>query len=161
MSTVNIKKAFQPIMSLLAANMDATVGDIYTQAESLCAAKSGGGGQAAAVYVKNDAGEDVLVGLHCSYHGLFFKPEEMPFGEKKSSASGFNTMSKDGLAKWTKQLGEFKKAKAEIVDKLKAGELELSDVDEYEATLEEKRQEIVPMEGVIGYETAEELIASL
>ena len=40
----NIKKAFQPVMSLLAANMDASVSEIYDQAVELTSAKTGGGG---------------------------------------------------------------------------------------------------------------------
>ena len=167
-----IKKAFTEINNLLAANMDSTVEEIYEQAVELMSAKSGGGG--AAAYVKDDAGN--VVGLHCSYHKLWFKPaigeteEEIAeqvaeglveFGAKKSTASGFNNFSKDGMSKWTKQLSVFKKGKEELLQKVMDGELEREDIAPRLADLEAAREEIVPMEDVIGYETAEALVESL
>jgi len=152
-----IKKAYQDIMSLLAANMNATVEDIYEQVEKLASAKAGGGGGAAAFH-KDENGDTVA--LHCSYHKLWFKPSEVEFGAKASSASGFNTMCKDGMSKWTKQLSTFKKAKEQLLTDVGAGEVDATDIVQITADLDEARQEIVPMDDVIGYDSLEALLAS-
>jgi uncharacterized membrane protein YraQ (UPF0718 family) len=162
-----VKKVFAPIMAVLAANMGEKVKKIYPEIEALVNAKSGGGGQAA--FHKNEAGE--LVALHCSYHKKWFKPSEVEFGAKASSASGFNTMCKDGMSKWTKQLSAFKKAKEKLLEDVGAGLVAASDIASITAQLEEEREVIVPLEikneagevvdTIPGYDTLEELLATL
>jgi len=164
-----IKKAFQPIMNLLAANEDKKVKTILAEVEELCSAKSGGGGGQPAFH-KDEAGN--VVALHCSYHKKWFRPgtpdEEgnlpegtVEFGAKKSSASGYNTMSKDGSSKWTKQLAQFKKAKEQLLEDVGNGEVSPSDIPQITADLEAARHEVVPMDDIQGFETLEELLASL
>ena len=153
----NIKKAFVPLMSLLAANMNEKVKKVYPEIEALVTAAAGGGGQPA--YHKNEAGE--LVALHCSYHKKWFKPSEVEFGAKASSASGFNTMCKDGMSKWTKQLAAFKKAKEALLTDVGEGKVQPSEIAGITAELEQVREAIVPIEGVVGYDTLEELLATI
>ena len=154
---MTIKKAYLQLASLLAANMDALVSDIYEQAAELMSASTKGGG-GVSCYHKNDEGE--VVALRCSYHQKWFDPAEVEFGKKASSSSGYNTMCKDGLAKWTKQFNNFKKAKEQLLDDLSEGTVEPSEIVDITAALENTRQIIVPMEDHEGYDTLEELLAA-
>ena len=152
-----IKKAFQPIMSLLAANMSATVEDIYPQVEELAAAKTGAGGSQATSFHKNDEG--VVVGIRCSYFKQWFDPSVVEFGKKLSAASGYNPMCKEAVSNWTKQQAAFKKGKEELLNDVAKGEVDASDIDSTIAELEKERTATAETE-LVGYETLEELLAA-
>lgn len=154
----NIKKAFQPFFTLLNANPDATVSDLMPQLTELAAAKSGGGGGNAQNFHRNEAGE--LLAVKCYYHKLWFSPSEVEFGAKKGTATGLSSMTKDGTSKWNKQLSEFKKASAKLLEDVAAGQVAQEDVAGIIAELKTARDVIVPMEGVTGYETLEEFLAA-
>jgi len=57
-------------------------------------------------------------------------------------------------------LSAFKKAKEQLLEDVGSGEVEATDIAQITADLEEARQEIVPMEDVVGYETLEALLES-
>jgi hypothetical protein len=156
-SKMAIKKAYQEIMSLLAANMDKKVKTIYEQVEALASAKTGGGGTGATSFHKDEDGN--IIALFCSYHGLWFRPSEVDFGKKASAASGFNTMCKDGMSKWTKQLSTFKKAKEQLLEDVGNGDVAATDIGTITATLQEAREAVVPMENYPGYASVEDLLA--
>ena len=153
-----IKKAFAPIMSLLAANAALTCEEIYDQALALTSAKAGGGG-AVSSFHKDEDGQVLIA--KCGYHGLFFNTAEVEFGKKASAASGLNTMCKDGTSKWTKQLAQFKKAKDQLLTDVGAGDVAATDISAVTAELEEARNEVVAIDGVVGYATLDEAIAAL
>ena len=152
-----IKKAYVAIASLLAANPDKTCSEIYSQFEALASAKTGGGGGVATSFHKNDDG--VVVALHCAYHKQFFDPSVVEFGAKASAVSGFNTYSKDGMSKWTKQQGAFRKAKEQLLTDVMNGEVAADEIAAVTAELETTRTAIDPIDG--GYDTMEDLLASL
>ena len=152
----NIKKAYLAIASLLAANLDSQVADIHDQAVELMSAKAGGGGAASSSFHKDEDGN--IVALRCSYHQKWFRPEEVEFGKKASSASGYNTMCKDGMSKWTKQLSQFKKGKEALLEDVSNGEVEPSDIKDITAELEETRLAIIPIEDVEAFDTLEALL---
>lgn len=150
-----IKKAFQPIMSLLAANKSLTVEEIYEQAEVLANAKTAGGGGVSSFHKVDDE----VIALRCGYYKLWFFPGDQPFGTKASSASGFNTMCKEGMNNWTKQLSELRKGKEQLLSDAGDGTIEPGDIAAKTAELEEARDTPIPTE-VPGFDTLEELLAA-
>lgn len=154
-----IKKAYLAIASLLAANPDALCSEIYPQFEALASAKTSGGGGGVTSFHKDDEG-NVLV-ARCAYHDKYFHTADVKFGKKASSASGLNTMCKDGTSKWTKQLATFKKAKEQLLDDVGSGEIEASDIVSLTEEYQTARDVIVPIEDIAGYDTLEEAIEAL
>ena len=153
----NIKKAYQPIMSLLAANMSSTVEDIYEEALALTVAQTGGGGGKATTFHRDEDGN--VVAIRCGYFGLWFLTSEVEFGAKKGSASGFNTMCKEGVSLWNKQQTAAKKAKEQLLSDVASGEVDASDIAAIQEEIEAARNER-PEPSVPGFETLEEALAA-
>jgi len=151
-----IKKAFQPIMSLLAASMGATIDqDLYDQAVQLTCAKTGNGGSQATSFHKDDEGN--VEAIRCSYFQEWFRTDEVEFGLKASAASGHNPMCKAAVSAWTKQQAEFKKAKEGLLTQVTEGDLDPADIPAAIEALEEARTATAPHE-FTGYESLEELL---
>jgi hypothetical protein len=154
-----IKKAFQPIMSLLAANMSATVEEIYKDVEALTVARVGAGGSNVTTSHRDEEGN--IVAVRCSYFQKWFRTDEVEFGKKVGSASGLNPMCKLGVSAWTKQQSEFKKAKEDILAQVISGDVDPEDIAGIIDELEEKRVTIVELpEGITGYDSLEDLLAA-
>jgi len=141
---MSIKKAYQDVVSFLEENADKKVKSIIDQVYDMCSAKSGGGGGKATTFFKDE--NDVVRAIRCFYHQTWMSPADIEFGKKESSATGFNTMCKDGVSKWTKQQRDFKKGKEEILDQVTAGELAPDDIPGAVAALEEAKNMIHPMD---------------
>lgn len=154
-----IKKAFQPIMVVLAAAVTAgtTTQETYDECLALTVAKVGAGGGKASNFHKDEAG--VVVAVKCYYHKLWMDPRVAEFGNKASSASGLNSMCKDGVSKWTKAQAEAKKQSAAILDKVTAGELKPKNIPEEQERIAAEAATILPREDGYGFATLEECLA--
>lgn len=154
-----IKKAFQPIMSVLSAALAANAVDqsVFDEVEALTLAKVGAGGGKATTFHKDENG--VVVAVKCYFHKLWMDPRVAEFGTKASSATGLNSMCKDGVAKWTKAKSEAKKAEAAILTRLTAGEITAEDIPAEQARIAEEAAVIVPREDGYGFDTLEECLA--
>tara|TARA_R110000851_G_C13101976_1_gene568696 strand:- start:17880 stop:18350 length:471 start_codon:yes stop_codon:yes gene_type:complete len=151
-----IKKAFVPIMSLLAASMGSEVTqELYDQAEVLTCAKTGNGGSQATSFHKDDEGN--VVAIRCSYFQEWFKPSEVEFGLKASSASGFNPMCKAAVSAWTKQQADFKKAKEALLEQVVSGDLEPANIPAHIDELEIARTTTASHD-FTGYDSLEALL---
>ncbi len=151
-----IKKAYAAIVAVLQDNLSATVEEVMPQVLELAAAKTGSGGGKATTFHKNEDGE--VVAIKCYYHNLWMDPREVEFGAKASSPTGFNSMCKDGVSKWTKQQREAKKAESELLQRVAAGEVAVEDIAAEQEAIREAREEVIPREDGYGYETLEELL---
>lgn len=155
-----IKKAFLPIVEALRAAIEADpkvkVSSILGDIEALASAKSGAGGGKATTFHRNEAGN--IVAVKCYYHQLWMDPRVAEFGEKKSSASGFNSMCKDGMSKWTKQNAAAKKAKEELLLKVQSGEIAADQIAEQIAKIEADSKAIIAREDGYGFATLEEVL---
>jgi len=155
----NIKKAFQPIVTLLEDNSDAIAPELLAQVKELASAKVGGGGGKATTFHRDpDTGE--VIAVKCYYHKLWMDPQVAEFGAKKGSASGFNSMCKDGVSKWTKQKAAAQKAEAAILDQVASGELAPSDIEARREEIAAEAAQIIPREDGYGYEKLEDLLAA-
>ena len=136
-----IKKAFQPIIDALRANTSLLVEDLLPQIEEMCVAKVGTGGGKATTFHRDEDGN--VVAILCYYHKRWLLTADTEFGKKASSASGYSSMSKDGLSKWNKQQAEAKKAEAALLDRVMAGELEPSDIPAAKEEIAQAEQEVI------------------
>jgi len=160
----NIKKAFQPIFTLLTlamqADPEATIASVYPELEDLASAKTGAGGGKASTFHRDDNG--VVVAVKCYYLNkwLHLGAPCVEFGEKKSSASGLNSMCKHGMSNWTKQNAAAKKAKDALLAQVAKEEVAGSDVPEMLVAIDNQRAQIIELEGEYkGFDTLEECLA--
>lgn len=132
-----IKKNFVEIHDILVSNKDKKVGDIIEQLMPIFESK-----QRDKNHRTNENGQ---LEVFCYYHKQWENTEEVEYGKKANTATGLNSMCKIGTNQWTKQQREFKKAKAELLDKVLAGEIDSSDLNEAIQALEEEKDKIVPL----------------
>lgn len=156
-----IKKAFLPIVEALRAAMEADpkvrVSAVMEEVEALASAKSGSGGGKATTFHRDAAGS--IVAVKCYYHNLWMDPRVAEFGEKKSSASGFNSMCKDGMSKWTKQNAAAKKAREELLLKVQNSEIAAGDIATHLEQIDAERAAVIAREDGYGFATLEECLA--
>lgn len=150
-----IKKAFAPIVSLLEANKNKTVSAILPQVIELASAKTAGGVASAS---HKDANGNV-VAIRCSYFGLWFPVSHVEFGKKEGTATGYNSMCKEGANRFSEASRIFKQGKERVLDQLVAGEIDQETAKAELAKLEENRLKRPPfsIEGM-GWETLEECL---
>lgn len=153
----NIKKAYKDIIELLQDSADSLVSDVLPAVIELASAKTGGGGSKATTFHRNEEG--VVVAIKCYYHGTWMSPEVVEFGKKASSATGFNSMCKEGVSNWTKQQRAFKAAQADLLRQLSEGELAVEDLAAAQEALEAERDAVYDREDGYGFETLEECLA--
>lgn len=153
----NIKKAYASIVELLQDNEDSYVRDILPQVVELASAKTGGGGGKATTFHKDEEGN--VVGILCYYHKQWMSPDNVEFGAKASSATGYNSMCKHGVSNWTKQQRDAKKAREALLVSVSEGDVEATELPALLAEIEEDAAAIVELpEGMVGYGTLEELL---
>lgn len=153
-----IKKAFQPIMSVLAAALtnEQVTQEVHDEVLALTVAKTGNGGGKASTFHRDEDG--TVVGVLCYYHKLWMNPADVEFGAKASSPTGLNNMCKDGVSKWTAQQRKAKQAESTLLAQLSSGELAIEDLEAAQAEIEAERVAIIPREDGYGYATLEALL---
>ena len=156
---MTIKKAYQDIVTLLQDNEGSKVSSILPQVIEMASAKTGGGGGGRATTFHKDE-EGVVRAIKCYYHNLWMDPQVVEFGQKTGSATGYNSMCKDGNSKWSKQQREAKKAKNDLLQALADGEIEASDLPNQLAIIEDDTNAINPRADGYGFDTLEECLES-
>lgn len=116
---MSVKKAFQPLIDFLQANADEVISDVMPKILEFTSAK-GAGGVATTVH-RNEEGE--ITHVRCSYFKAWMPLSHVEFGAKAGSASGLNSMCKEGVSFWTKQQRDFRKAKEALLDQVSAGDI--------------------------------------
>lgn len=155
-----VKKAYQEIVSFLQANAEAQVSDVLDTVVEMAAAKTGGGGGKATSFHRGEDGK--VLAVHCFYHKTWISPLVVEFGAKASSASGLNSMCKEGVSKWTKQQRVYKQAKEQLLELVASGEVDAAEIGTRLAALEEERNVIIPLEGEYqGFEELDDCLADL
>lgn len=152
-----IKKVFQPLMTLLAANMGATVESIYAEAEKLVSAKVGGGGGKATNFHRLEDG--TIAAVFDYAFKKWVDPRLVEFGPKAGTPTGLNTMCKAGVSAWTKAQTEFKKGKDAVVAELLANKITSEEAQAQIAALEEARNATPELPADIqGFDTLEDCL---
>ncbi|NCB95310.1 MAG: hypothetical protein EOM35_02400 [Negativicutes bacterium] len=153
-----VKKAYQDIVNLLEANPDVKVSKILPQVIELAEAKNGAG--AGTAFMKDAKGNVVAV---LDYYFKRWMPvvgsKAVDFGAKAKTATGLNSMCKEGVSHWTKQQREAKNANAMLLTKVASGEVKPADIAKEQEKIEAARKAIVKTD--LGFATQDELLAYL
>lgn len=100
---------------------------------------------------KKDA-DGIVTHIYCYYHKEWEEVASVPYGNKASTAHGFNTMCKEGVSNWTKQQRAMKQAKAKLLDEVSNGEVEASDLPSLLEEIELQAKTIVARSDVQSHE---------
>jgi len=149
---MTIKKAFVELVELLEANKDKKVSSILSEVLAMAESK-----KRDSTVLKDDDGN--VIAIFCYYHKQWELLSEVEYGAKKNSASGYNTMCKVGVSKWTKQQSLAKKAKEQVLDDVSKGEIDPSDIKAKLQEVEEARQVVDTTDMPNGYANEEDIPA--
>jgi len=150
-----VKKQFEEIYTVLEENKNKKVSTILPQLIELMSKKNNASGQAN-TFIKDDEGN--VVAIYCYYHKKWELISECEYGSKKGTATGYNTMCKEGVSKWTKAQRVKKAAEAELLTKVSSGELTVEDIAVEQARILETSKEIIEREDGHGFDSAEEAL---
>ena len=131
---MSTKKVFIEMVQYLESQKDSKIADILKSEEflELIVAKKN-----SHTVLKDKDGN--IVAIFCYYHKQWELLSEVEYGSKKSHHTGYNTMCKIGVNKWTKQQSVAKVAKSDLLDKVAAGEIEVADVQHHLSDIEDTR----------------------
>ena len=148
---MSIKKQYNDIIALLEANKNKKVSTIMPQLLELASSKTN-----SKTFHKDEDGNTIAI--YCYYHKVWELVTEVEYGKKKSTATGLNTMCKDGISHWSKQQRVAKQAKDELLTKVANGELNADDTNDELAIIEENRKLIVAQDERVAYSTLEDAL---
>ena len=133
------KKVFIELVKLLEENKDKKVSTILEQVYELTNAKTSSNVEGRTFH-KDEEGNTIAI--YCYYFKKWMRLDEVEFGIKTNTASGYNTMCKIGVSNWTKQQRVAKQAKEQLLERLEKGELEVTNLKDEQAKIEAARGEI-------------------
>lgn len=155
---MSIKKSLVPLIDLLTANPNVLVSDILDEAVTIASTKtSSKRTPREQKYIMDTEGNTVAI------YDYYFKrwmplvgPEEVEFGRKVSTKTGFNTMSKQGTALWNKQNSTAKQATLALIDQVTNGELSPENLPEARDAIEAARTLVEPTD--LGFDSKEDVL---
>lgn len=149
-----IKKQYAEIFALLEANQNRKVSTVMPELLALMQAKSGGS-DIGKTFLKDSEGNTYAV--FCYYHKRWELVSGIEYGAKANTATGLNTMCKEGVSNWSKQQRVYKKAKDALLEQVADQVLEASEVPAKLDELEEARKAIVvhSLEDTYSYDDSE------
>ena len=118
---MTIKKVYIELHTLLLNNEKKKVSDLMPEILKLMNSKTSD------LNHRVDANGNVTH-MFCYYHKQWEDIIAYPYGSKSNSTTGLNTMCKIGVNKWTKQQRVYKQSKAELLDQLASGDLEIGEL---------------------------------
>jgi len=151
----NVKKQYEELHAFLEANKAKKVATIMPQLIEMMQRKNNASGQAN-TFIKDDEGE--VIAIYCYYHKTWELVRDVAYGSKKGTATGYNTMCKEGVSNWTKQQRAKKQDEAGILNKVASGELAVEDIASEQEKLAEIASKIKPREDGQGYTSADEAL---
>jgi hypothetical protein len=149
---VQIKKAFVDLVDFLEKNKSKNVSTIIEQVKEMCSSN-----KANSTVYKDDKGN--VIAIYCYYHKQWELLSEVEYGVKANTASGYNTMCKIGVSKWTKAQRDAKKASQDLLNSIAKGTVEAKNVLKLQADIESKRKTMDKTEMPKGYKTIELALA--
>ncbi len=149
---MQVKKQYEAIYAILEANKNRKVSTVLPELIELMQAKRGGS-DIGKTFLKTEEGDTYAV--YCYYHKQWELVSEAEYGKKANTATGLNTMCKEGVSQWGKQQRNFKKGKDDLLMQVANQELSAEELPALMDELEANRTVIVPREDGHGYEDAE------
>lgn len=151
---MTIKKQFEEIHAFLETNKANKVSTIFGELVALMSAKSGGS-DIGKTFLKDSEGNTYAV--YCYYHKKWELTNTAVYGVKINTATGLNTMCKEGVSSWSKQQRLYKKRNEELLQLVAKGELSAEDLPNMMAEAEELRKGIEVRSDEHGFENVEEV----
>jgi len=150
---MNVKKQYEELAVFLEANKAKKVNTIMPQLIEMMQRKNNASGQSS-TFVKDEDGN--VVAVYCYYHKMWELVSKAEYGSKKGTATGLNTMCKQGVSMWTKQQRVKKQEEAAILNSVASGELAVENIAAKQEEIAEKSKLIEPRADGHGYESADE-----
>ena len=150
-----IKKQFEPIFALLEENSNKKVSTILPQLVELMSRKTNTSGNDTC-FLKDENNE--VYAIYCYYHKKWELVSDVEYGTKKSTATGLNSMCKEGVSKWTKGQRVLKLAKEELLTKVMNGDIDVADIGQEQLKLEEESKVIIPREDGHGFDEVNDIV---
>jgi hypothetical protein len=157
---MTIKKAYLEVIAHLEANSNKKVSSVLEDIKAMCEAKNGGGSDIGKTYLKDSEGNTIAV--YCYYFKKWMPTSQVMFGNKVNTASGLNTMCKEGVSLWTKQQREAKKANEQLLTDLGDSTITVEELPAKREAIEADRKIIKDAEDTTHhYDTAEEVLEAI
>ena len=150
---MSINTKFTTIIALLQANQDKKVSEIFSEALKLAESS-----KKTKVSLQIKAGKTVAI--FCYYHKQWELLADVPYGNKASSTTGYNTMCKCGVRHWTAQNNARKNVASKVLDELTAGTITVEQMTDRKAELLAELSTINTSDKPPGYATLEEVNAA-
>jgi hypothetical protein len=151
---MTIKKQFVDLVKLLEDNKGKKVSTIMPDILDLVSSQ-----KRDKTVLKDDEGN--LIAIFCYYHKQWELLCDVEYGVKASRPSGYNTMCKIGVSKWTKQQSVAKKANERVLNDVSEGKILPSDIKVQMKTIEDDRKTISDVDRPKGFETEEILFGAV
>jgi len=149
MPNITVKKTYQDLVEFLQENKNKKVSTILPTVLEMTKQKN----NLKTHLVHNGK----VFAIFCYYHKQWELLEHVEYGQKASSATGYNTMCKIGVSKWTKQNNKIKKIGSSILAMLETGKLQQANISDKKAELVAKAKELDVTDMPEGFETLEEV----
>jgi len=147
---MNIKKPYAEIVDFLMNNENKKVSSILGEILLMCESK-----KQDSTVIKDADGK--VIAIYCWYHKQYELLKDVPYGAKANSTSGFNTMCKVGVSKWTKAQRDAKTSLTTLLSQVGKGEVEPADIVKLQHDIEAKRLAMDTTDMPIGFASEEEL----
>jgi len=155
---MNVKKQYEELAVFLEANKAKKVNTIMPQLMEMMQRKNNASGLTN-TFVKDD--NDNVIAIYCYYHKMWELVAKVEYGSKKGTATGYNTMCKQGVSMWTKQQRAKKQEEALILTAVAKGELAVEEISAKQEEIADKAKLVEPRADGHGYESADEAIADI
>ena len=146
-----IKKPYEDIVKFLEANENKKVSSILGDILLMCESK-----KQSSTVIKN--ADDKVIAIYCYYHKQWELLKDVPYGSKANSTSGYNTMCKVGVSKWTKAQRDAKNSLANMLTQVSEGKVEPSDIAKLQQDIEDTRNKIDATDMPIGFASEEDVL---
>lgn len=158
-----LKKSMVALYTILTENANRKVSSIMAEIEPFFYAKASGAGTGVPheqATLKDADGN--VVAIRCYYFKRWMPlvgDLAVEVGSKANSATGLNTMCKEGVNLWTKQNRDAKTALDNLLKRVEAGEVSPTGISDEKAKIEEDRKHIAETDK--GFASLDEVIAYL
>jgi len=150
---MNVKKQYEELALFLEANKAKKINTVMPQLIEMMQRKNNASGQSS-TFVKDDEGN--VIAIYCYYHKMWELVSKAEYGSKKGTATGLNTMCKQGVSMWTKQQRNKKAEEALILTAVASGELAVTDIAAKQEEIADRSKLVEPRADGHGYESADE-----
>lgn len=147
---MTVKKSYLELVTFLEENKNKKVASILDEIYKLTKQS-----HKAKTFLTNDKGE--VYAIFCYYHKQWELIDDVPYGVKASSTTGFNTMCKVGTSEWTKQNNAAKQVGSTILTMLEQGDIQADEIAETKERLIDATKQINTANMPVGYQTEEDV----